>query len=450
MTRFLLLLATSLTLATSPAVADEAAPDSIGDGTRAERWTLANGLIVTTRHVPGAAFIAVDLGFRVGSNDDPSDRDGLALLAGELLLTAPAGDFPERPRAELDQIRPDGWDLQAGTRTTILSEVVAPAQLPGAVQELAQRMRGLTLTPADLKVAVAATQREMGERYLGAPGRSLYYRAREMAMGGSDETTLRKASAKGLARLTVRDVQERLRSAYVPANAVLSIAGDLSQANLRALAESQFGPIPGGTAMAKAPARPMKPADRFVLRPDVDKPVGILAVIAPEITDEIHTSFLLGVLVLGGLTKDSWGHSDVIASRFRYSVFGDPDLAVFYPSLRTGFSETSEMGAAVDAASNRLQGSIVSPEAYSTLRESMRWQFGGPLSSRQVQRMRVEPGALNTLASAAASRSLWMGEEFWATYLDRLDQELAGAFERVSGYITHPDHQVRLLYRPAK
>lgn len=450
MTRFLLLLATCLSLATSAAKAETATPDSTGDGTRAERWTLANGLIVTTRHVPGAAFVAVDLGFRVGSDNDPADRDGLALLAGELLLTSPAGDFPARPRAELDQIRPNGWDLQAGSRTTILSEVVAPGQLPGVVQELAQRMKGVTLMPADLKAAVAATQREMGDRYFGDPGRSLYYRARELAMGGSDETTVRKASAKGLARLTVRDVQARLRSVYVPANAVLSIAGDLTDANLRALVESQFGSIPGGTAMAKLPARPMQPADRFLLRPDVTQPVGIITVIAPAITDEIHTSFLLGVLVLGGLAKDSWGPSDVVASRFRYSVFGEPDLAVFYPSMRKRFPETSEMGAAVDAAASRIAGSIVSPEVYSGLRETLSWQFGGPLSSRQLQRMRVEPGALNSLASAAASRSLWMGEEFWATYFERLDQEFSGAFERVTEYITHPDHQVRLLYRSGK
>jgi hypothetical protein len=192
----------------------------------------------------------------------------------------------------------------------------------------------------------------------------------------------------------------------------------------------------------------MQPVDRFVVRPDVAKPVGIVAVIAPAIDDELHTSFLLGVLVLGGMTKDTWGKSDVLASRFRYSVFAEPDLALFYPSMRSHLPETGEMGAAMDAAANRIQGTIVSPEAYSSLRETVRWQFGGALSGRQLERMKTEPGSLNSLASAAASRSLWMGEEFWATYLDRLEQELAGAFERVGGYITHPTHQIRLLYRP--
>jgi hypothetical protein len=435
-------------LALGPGPAAAAPPDTLTDGTVARHWRLANGLEVTTRHVPDARAVAMSLGFRVGGDHDPVDRDGLAILIGELLLTAPAGETPGRTRAALEGLRPEGWDLQTGARLTLLSEVVTPAQLAGSVRELAARLRGVTVTATELKAAQQTARAELADRYFGDPNRSLYYRARELALGGSDETMLRKADAKGLAKLTSRDVLERLRTAYVPANAVLSLVGDLSGTDVRALVESQFGAIPGGSPLPAGESRRLRPVSQFTLRPGIKNAFGILGVIAPAITDSTHPGFYLGVVLLGTLAKDAWGDPKPLSTRFQYSIFSDPDLALFYPEMRRRFPEPDELGAALDALSSRLLGTIVDASTYEDLRDNLAWQFGSPMSKRLLRRMQTESPALQTLAKATALRSLWMGEDFWAGYLERLNRELAGAYDRISTYVIDPAHQVRLVIRP--
>src|SRR5262245_1335009 len=78
-----------------------AARVALPDSTWTERWTLKNGLDVTVRHVPDCDAVTAIVAWRVGRDQDPQERDGMADLLAELMLTARAGDVPERSREEM-------------------------------------------------------------------------------------------------------------------------------------------------------------------------------------------------------------------------------------------------------------------------------------------------------------------------------------------------------------
>src|SRR5262245_40588525 len=107
----------------SPLAARAAAPDTLADGTRIERWTLANGMKVVTRSAPGAGAVAITLGYRMGIDDDPAGRSGLAQLLGDLTFTSAAGNQPDRTPEELDSQRPLGWSYAVLRHMTLATEV---------------------------------------------------------------------------------------------------------------------------------------------------------------------------------------------------------------------------------------------------------------------------------------------------------------------------------------
>ena len=146
-----------------------AGPDTLADSTWVERWTLKNGLDVTVHHIPRCNSVAVIAAWRVGRDQDPRDRDVMADLLSEVLFTAAAGDVPERSREEMNDLRPQGWNLQVTPRFTLLSELSPPAQFPGVLRQVATRMRGLTVTDSTLALARRQVVRDLGERYFGSP-----------------------------------------------------------------------------------------------------------------------------------------------------------------------------------------------------------------------------------------------------------------------------------------
>jgi len=231
---------------------------------------------------------------------------------------------------------------------------------------------------------------------------------------------------------------------------VLSIVGDLDGAQLHALIQSQFGNIRGGTPGPTPTESPLKPYARVIKRTDVSSPVGVIAVISPPVTDPNHHVFYLGATLLGGLAKDVWKPSQTLPTRFRYSLFSDPDLALYFPETEATDQDTDPMGVRFSQLISRLRGSLVDDDVYKRLRESLRWQLGGPLSKTLLERARNESTVLGTLASTLAARSLWLGETFWQGYLGRLDAEPSGAFDRVSGYLEARENHVRLLFHPGK
>jgi hypothetical protein len=424
------------------------APHTLSDSTVVEQWTLDNGLRVVTRHVPDAAAVAITLAYAFGTDDDPPGKEGLAMVLGHLAFTAPAGDIPERSRDDLDSQRPMGWSFPVSRRTTLLTEIASVEQFPGVLGQVAGRMRGVQVTKEALQTSLKEVQKELAQQLFGPPQIALYHQTREIALERKDEDILRRASGRGIARLSPAEVQQQLARGLVPANAVLSLAGNLSEVEVRPLVKNLFGSIPGGVARPPRPLPILKPRSRVMRLAGATGPAGALGLIAPALDDSLHPSFYLNALLMGNHFGQVWKARSGGAPTYHYAVFDEPDLARVFPPVDGQVREPSDLATRANQALNALRTLIVTTESYEELRSGAIWMLGGAMDSVTVRRARREPMVLHSLARTMASRALWGGEAFWKQYRERFASQPAGGLGRWLEYFQDPRHQVVLLVIP--
>ena len=426
------------------ALALGASPDSL---TRAT-WRLSNGLIVKTQHVPAASAVSITMAYHGGSDGDPAGREGLALLRAELAYTAAAGATPERTRQELRSLRPLGSEVKVTRTQTQLTEVASLTQFPGVLHQVAERARAVRVTPASLAAALASLHEQQRDAYLEAPSRALYYDVAALA-AGMDSSALRLlGQARGLDRIGVSEMQKQIATAYVPANGVLSIAGNLDGPDLRALVEREFGSIPAGQVVPAAPHHRFVASSVALSWPGLEGPVGCVGVFAPSLRDTLHPVFYLTLLVVASRLGVTWGPpTPPLQSRFQYSILDDPELIRFYPRLEPGDRSPAELGEALADGLIANAMLVADEESLESLRAGVGWLLGAPLPHEILPRFQKTPGLLVLLSSSAASRELWGGEALWAPYrrlMDRCNIDGAGLVARTR----NPRNQVRLMLTP--
>jgi hypothetical protein len=428
-----------------------AGPLKLEDGTTVERWTLPNGLEVVTRDVPGTHAISIAWGYRIGLDHDPAGQPGLASLLAEVAFTAPAGDLPERTRDEMESLRPQGWSLRVSRRQTLFNETATTAQFPGVLHQIAERMRNVTVTDTGLRSSLATVHRMLEEKYLGTPDQVLYWQVREYARGLDQGAIAALAAAKGLDRATPASVQQAIARAYVPANGVLALAGDLSGLDLHSILSGQFGTLPAGERLP-APAAPRLDSVTVARPYGVDAPLGVVGLMAPALTDSLHPSFTMALLVLGGQARTSWGPpARPLVTRFQYSLLDDPDFARFYPPAGPrGATDSRGPAAILNQLVEDLLAGAIQREVYDGLRHNLLWMMGGPMPQAVVEGMRQNTAALNVLCSSLASQTLWGNEVFWAGYRRRFGASASPSFDSWAKWLRDPKHQASLLLLPKR
>jgi len=426
-----------------------AGPDTLSDSTWVDRWTLKNGLQVSVRHIPKGEAVAVVAAYRVGRDQDPKDREGMADLLCEVLFTAATSLEPERMRGQMDDLRPLGWNLQVAPSFSLVSEVTAPDKFPGVLRLIAARMRGVTVDDSTFQRARATALSEQGERNLGSPELMLFNRLRSSAQGVTDPQLTRLLAGAGLKAITLREARERLARLYVPANAALSLTGNLEGVDVHALVDHLFGDIPAGTAMVETKSDTLRGGGRVYRRGGLPRPMAGVAILAPALRDTLHPSFFLNALLIGQFCEQEWGRPMAPSTfRFRYPILADPQLVQFFPPVPPGGADPDQIGITFQDTIEKLASTVVPQESFDELRLEHQWMLGGPLTYDFLQRVRIHPGTLYTLASTMAVRSLWGSDEFWQKYLARfMDLHLAGG-EVWTDYFQRPDRMMRVVLLP--
>ena len=437
-------------LATPAAAAVVPNPQVLADSTAVRSWTLDNGLRVSTRHVPKAMAVAITVGYSVGTDDDPAGMEGLAQVLGELAFMSAAGDAPARDREDLDSQRPLGWSYPVSRRTTLFTEIASVEQFPGVLSQVAARMRGVQVTKQGLTDAVNHARTEMNDLLYGMPLGALYFQVREVAMGRKDEDILRRAKALGLAKISLSEAEVQLKRRFVPANAALSLAGNLDKVDVPALIQNLFGAIPAGTKLAHPPQPALKAAARTLSVDGLKSSNAVVAVMAPALEDSLHPSFYLNSLLLGSHFNHIWlrDQEGKAPNRHHYAIFDEPDLLRIFPFVDAETTKPEDVSRRIEGALNTFQSLIVTTEPYEELRGSVLWLLGGPIGDDLLPRVPYEPGLLHTLARSQAGRALWGGDRFWASYRARFESELPGNLGRWLAYFKDPKNQVTLLMLP--
>jgi predicted Zn-dependent peptidase len=209
-----------------------------------EKFILKNGLRVIVHEDTSTPMAAVDVMYDVGSRDENENRTGFAHLFEHLMfggsINIPAYDEP---------LQMAGGDNNAYTTNDLTTYYI---QLPAENIETAfwlesDRMLSLAFDEKRLSVQREVVCEEFKEHYINKPYGDVWHRLRALAYTTHPYkwmTIGKELSHVEDARL--EDVKNFFYKHYTPANAILSVAGNVTVEQVMALAEKWFEDIPTG------------------------------------------------------------------------------------------------------------------------------------------------------------------------------------------------------------
>ncbi len=269
--------------------------------------TLGNGLDVIVHEDHDVPIVAVNVWYHVGSKNEQPGRTGFAHLFEHLMFEGSQhydhGYFPPLQEA--------GAALNGSTNAdrTNYWEVVPLNALDLALWMESDRMGYLlpALTQAKFDTQRDVVLNERRQNYENRP-----YGLALMAIAGAlyppthpyHWMTIGEVADLEAARLD--DVHDFFRTYYHPANASLTLAGDIDTARAFDLAERYFGDIPRGPAVPAVtpPAVDLRGDVRLVLEDKVEFPRLYLAWHAPRLFEPGDAELdLLGDLLANGKTS---------------------------------------------------------------------------------------------------------------------------------------------------
>ncbi len=206
-------------------------------------FQLANGLTVVVHTDKTSPVVAVSVTYKVGSQHETKGLSGFAHLFEHLMAQ---GTKSLKPREISQLIESNGGVRNAYTmRTnTTYHSVVPKSALKIVLWAEAERMSTLNVDERALALEQQVVLEEMRLSYLNRA----YAKARDAGMAEAAfgkwenrHTTIGEAEDVRSARLP--DVRAFYQAHYAPNNAVLALAGDVTEAEARRLAERFFGPL---------------------------------------------------------------------------------------------------------------------------------------------------------------------------------------------------------------
>lgn len=376
----------------APAVAEPSAAGEAVPAPRAvaatgqpipETFSLANGMQVVVIEDRRAPVVTHMVWYRVGSADEPPGKSGIAHFLEHLMFKG-TEKYPDGVFSEI--VARNGGRENAFTSYdyTAYFQRVARDRLPLVMELEADRMTGLVLTEEKVLPERRVILEERAARIDNDPGSLLAEQMNALLYLAHPYGTPIIGWQHEMARLTMEDALDFYRRWYMPANAILVVAGDVSAAELRPLAEKFYGAIPaGGVAPLRLrPADPPQRAARRVVLEDarVEQPDMRRAYLAPSYaTAEPGEAEALDVLsvILGNDATSRIYRSLVVeqeiavgASGWYYGASLDEASIGFFAIPAPGVS-LAEAEAAIDAEIARLIADGVTEDEVAAARKTL-------------------------------------------------------------------------------
>jgi zinc protease len=226
-----------------------------------EKFALANGLKVVVHEDRNTPMVVVNVIYDVGARDESPKKTGFAHLFEHLMfggsVNIPVYDEP---------LQLAGGENNAFTTNDLTNYY---CQLPAENVETAfwlesDRMLSLAFGEKSLDVQRKVVCEEFKEHYINKPYGDVQHKLRELAYTTHPYRwmTIGK-ELKHVEDATLQDVKDFFHKHYTPCNATLVVAGNITTAAVKALAEKWFGPIPAGEKYNRQlPAEPRQTAPR--------------------------------------------------------------------------------------------------------------------------------------------------------------------------------------------
>ncbi len=209
-----------------------------------EKFTLENGLQVYIHQDKTTPIAAFNLLYQVGARDEDENKTGFAHLFEHLMfggsVNIPVFDEP------LQQV---GGENNAFTSNDITNYYITlpVSNLETAFWLESDRMLSLNFDDKSLETQRKVVIEEFKQRYLNQPYGDAWLHLRPLAYKKHPYrwATIGKEIAH-IEDATMDDVKHFFKKFYIPNNAILVVAGNVSTQQIKELAEKWFAPIPAG------------------------------------------------------------------------------------------------------------------------------------------------------------------------------------------------------------
>lgn len=332
-----------------------------------EQFVLDNGLRVFVHEDESTPIAAVNILYNVGSRDEDPSKTGFAHLFEHLMF----GGSKNIPTYD-EPLQKVGGENNAFTSPDITNYYIT---LPAANLETAfwlesDRMLSLSFDPQVLDVQQKVVIEEFKQRYLNQPYGDVWLKLRPLAYQqhpyrwatiGKDISHIENA--------TLDDVKSFFFKYYLPNNAILVVAGNVTVDQVKQLCDKWFSPIPAGDPyIRQLPGEPIQTAARK-LETSAKVPLNGLykAYHMPGRFDAgFHTADLLSDML--GRSKSSRLYQQLLRTNPLFSNVGayltssiDPGLLIVQGTLNADVP-LEEADAAVEAVIQEFIDQIVPDE----------------------------------------------------------------------------------------
>jgi zinc protease len=226
-----------------------------------KEFELENGLRVIVHEDPTVQIAVMNILYDVGSRDENPGKTGFAHLFEHLMF----GGSKHIPSYD-EPLQRVGGENNAFTNTDITNYYLT---LPASNIETgfwleSDRMMSLSFDPKVLEVQRKVVVEEFKQRYLNQPYGDVWLKLRPLAyqIHPYQWATIGKEISH-IENATMDDVREFFFKYYVPDNAILVVAGNVTVDQIKALSKKWFGPIPPGKKLRQLPLEPKQKAKRF-------------------------------------------------------------------------------------------------------------------------------------------------------------------------------------------
>ncbi|HEU4575320.1 MAG TPA: pitrilysin family protein [Chitinophagaceae bacterium] len=329
-----------------------------------EKFTLPNGLRVIVHQDTSTPMAVMNIMYDVGARDEDPGRTGFAHLFEHLMF----GGSVNIPNYD-EPLQMAGGENNAYTTNDLTNYYI---QLPAENLETAfwlesDRMLSLAFSEKSLDVQRKVVCEEFKEHYLNKPYGDVGQKLRDLSYKVHPYrwmTIGKELSHIEQARLD--DVKHFFFKHYRPVNAILVVAGNVTTARVRQLAEKWFGDIPSGEKYKRnLPAEPAQVAPRK-MEVHADVPLDALYKswhMASRLDRKYYITDLLTDILSGG--GSSRLYQTLVKEKKLFSSLEcyhhgttDPGLVIFEGKLVKGVA-MKDAEKALDDILNQLKQEVV-------------------------------------------------------------------------------------------
>ena len=206
-----------------------------------KEFSIDNGLRVIVHEDPTVQIAVLNVLYDVGSRDEHPDRTGFAHLFEHLMF----GGSANIPNYD-EPLQKVGGENNAFTNTDITNYylTVPATNIETGFWLESDRMLSLSFDPQVLEVQQKVVVEEFKQRYLNQPYGDVWLKLRPLAYltHPYQWATIGK-EIRHIEEASMEDVRKFFFRYYVPSNAILVVAGNVTFDQVRRLTEKWFGPI---------------------------------------------------------------------------------------------------------------------------------------------------------------------------------------------------------------